>query len=242
MLERLMGMWRTSLHLLLTKIYKLDSILRNIKTGKNNKTCDICGWQGKYYDSFYNIRTRKREVSICPRCKAVDRQRGIYKYLKEYYSDTWKGKVLEVAPHSSNPINKALGNADYASIDMDDSRAMRQMDLTALTFADAMFDIIVCIHVLEHIQDELKAIQEIYRALRKGGKALFSVPIGYYGDPNGTHTIEFGKRMFYGDEGHYRSYGLDFNEKLQSVGFNVDVVKVDGDNEYIYACGKRQWN
>lgn len=39
------------------------------------------------------------------------------------------------------------------------------------------FDLIVCSEVLEHIKDDGKAVSKIYSLLRKGGEALFSVPL-----------------------------------------------------------------
>ena len=51
-------------------------------------------------------------------------------------------------------------------------------------------DAVICKAVLEHIDDPFKAVSEIYRILKPGGKCLVSVPflypyhaeIGYYGD------------------------------------------------------------
>lgn len=56
-------------------------------------------------------------------------------------------------------------------------------DIEAMTFADGSFDAVLCLEVLEHVQDPLKAATEIQRVLRPGGKVFVSTPFltGYHG-------------------------------------------------------------
>lgn len=54
-------------------------------------------------------------------------------------------------------------------------------DGTATPFKSEIFDKIICLQVLEHIIDDMKAISEIYRLLKKGGEVCLAVP---YGMPN----------------------------------------------------------
>jgi SAM-dependent methyltransferase len=53
-------------------------------------------------------------------------------------------------------------------------------DLTALPFADAAFDLVVCKHVLEHLERPASAIQELARVLRPGGRLLILTPNRYH--------------------------------------------------------------
>lgn len=55
---------------------------------------------------------------------------------------------------------------------------VRQGSLTALPYADAAFDRVLCLDVLEHLsfEDQPRALAEIHRVLRSGGEALVSVP------------------------------------------------------------------
>ena len=213
--------------------------------------CNICGWYGKEFGSFYNEIMSQDEEVICPNCRSEPRQRALFKYLQEEFLSNYIYIIrernflcLEVSPDPSNPVEKALKGISYTSIDLDESRAMFQMDLTDLTFKNGTFDMVVCSHVLEHIEDDVAAIKQIHRVLRDGGTALIQVPIGYYDDPDGKSTVEFGERRFYG---HFRTYGYDFSDKLMRAGFRVDVVRFANDdassrlamgNEAIFKCRK----
>lgn len=63
-------------------------------------------------------------------------------------------------------------------------------DIHKMPFEDASIDAIICIAVLEHVEDPIRASKEIYRVLKRGGDAFFFVPFlyyyhaekGYYGD------------------------------------------------------------
>ena len=98
---------------------------------------------------------------------------------------------------------------------------MFKMDLTKLIFKDFTFDLVVWSHVLEHIEDDLTAISGVHRVLEKDGTAFIQVPIGYYEDPLGKCTIEFGERKFYA---HVRSYGWDVSERLKEAGLKVNII------------------
>jgi len=49
--------------------------------------------------------------------------------------------------------------------------------LTALPFADASMDAIVCTEVIEHIPDDAAAVAELARVLKPGGVLIASVPL-----------------------------------------------------------------
>lgn len=50
-------------------------------------------------------------------------------------------------------------------------------DVNSLPFSDKIFDCVVCVSVLEHILDLKRPINEIYRVLKKGGIAVFGIPV-----------------------------------------------------------------
>jgi len=216
----------------------------------NLRYCNICRWQGRRFNSFYNARMHQHEESICPNCGSQPRQRALFKHLRSEFLATYlyaikeKGIIcLEIGPGLS-PVEKALKGVVYISVDLEDPCVMYQMDLTKLIFKDFTFDLVVCSHVLEHIEDDLLAIGQIYRVLQKDGTALIQIPIGCYEDPLGKCTMEFGKRRFYE---HCRSYGWDFNERLIEAGFKVNVIRFANydssqlgiEKEAIFECKKQ---
>jgi len=100
-------------------------------------------------------------------------------------------------------------------------------DITNLPFDDNSFDVIFCNHVLEHIPDDTKAMQELYRVMKPGGWGVFQIPI----DEQRQHTFQDDsitdpeeRSRIFGQYDHVRVYGLDFYDKLRQIGFNVQPV------------------
>ena len=219
------------------------------RLAQNIRYCSICGWRGKRFGIRYNEIMLRDEEIACPNCLSEPRQRALFKYLRGNFLTTYLYTIkernflcLEISPARSDPVRKALNGIVYISVDLDESKAMFQMDLTNLTFPDFTFDLAVCSHVLEHIEDDSAAIAQIYRVLKKGGTALIQVPIGYYDDPPGKRTVEFEERRFHE---HCRSYGWDIKERLMKVGFRINIIRyvdssmgLDMENEAIFECRK----
>ena len=95
------------------------------------------------------------------------------------------------------------------------------MDVTNLEFEDNIFDSIICNHVLEHIPQDMKAMEELYRVLKPGGWAILQVPIWAFK----TVEISGAKRdeylQLYGHSDHVRRYGFDYIDRLKTSGFIV---------------------
>lgn len=92
------------------------------------------------------------------------------------------------------------------------------MDITSINFKDIFFDIVICNHVFEHIQDDIKAMSEILRVLEKGGLAILQVPI----DENLLETFEDDtvispkeRKKAFGQSDHVRQYSNDYAERLK---------------------------
>jgi SAM-dependent methyltransferase len=51
-----------------------------------------------------------------------------------------------------------------------------QCSLTELPFADGQFDLVVCLDVIEHIEDDMRALRELRRVTVAGGHMLVMVP------------------------------------------------------------------
>ncbi|HKD18497.1 MAG TPA: class I SAM-dependent methyltransferase [Thermoanaerobaculia bacterium] len=122
--------------------------------------------------------------------------------------------------------------------------AVTNQNLERLTFPDARFDVVLTSDVLEHVRLEARAHREIRRVLKPGGVYVFTVPhfrdrptiervrIRDEGDPSRDEDVL--PREYHGDanseEGRalaYRSFGIDLDEKLRRLGFEVDYEKRD---------------
>lgn len=53
-------------------------------------------------------------------------------------------------------------------------------DIHHMPFADETYDAIICESVLEHVEDPIRAAQELYRVTKKGGYCYVYVPFLYY--------------------------------------------------------------
>ena len=100
-----------------------------------------------------------------------------------------------------------------------------RVDISNIPFDSASFDAAICIHVLEHVENDRQAISELYRVLRPGGWALISVPIDFervtYEDPAIVSREE--RKKHFGEEQHVRIYGCDFANRLEAAGFEVQL-------------------
>ena len=94
-----------------------------------------------------------------------------------------------------------------------------------IPYDDEQFDVIYNSHVLEHVPDDLKAIGELYRVLKKDGICIIMIPLS---DLSETLEEEYStpelRKKHYGEEDHLRKYGKDFKQRLESVGFTVEEI------------------
>ena len=122
---------------------------------------------------------------------------------------------------------KKLNHIDLITADLYSPIVDVKADICDLPFEDNSFDIIFCNHVLEHIEDDKKAMQELYRVLKPDGFGIFQIPQDYsrektYEDL--TITSPEDRAKHFGQYDHVRIYGLDYFDRLRSVGFKVNEV------------------
>jgi SAM-dependent methyltransferase len=171
----------------------------------------------------------QRENVLSPSTLSLERHRLLWLYLKnetEFFSENLK--VLHFAPEQAFYERfRKLKNLDYTTTDLNSPLADVQADICHLPFKENEFDFILCNHVLEHIPDDTKAMQEIYRILKPGGTAILQIPQ----DLNRKKTFEDDsitdrkeRERIFGQYDHVRIYGRDYFEKLRNIGFKVEEV------------------
>lgn len=185
---------------------------------------------GKSYKRFLPYGyTNIRENVLAPGTLSLERHRLFWLYLQnetDFFSRPQK--VLHFAPEQAFWQRfKNLPHLEYMTTDLNSPLAEVKADICNLPFESNHYDFIICNHVLEHIPDDTKAMQEIFRVLAPGGTAILQVPY----DRNRAHTFEDDtitdpkkRTEIFGQYDHVRVYGLDYFKKLNSIGFEVNPV------------------
>lgn len=105
---------------------------------------------------------------------------------------------------------------------------VQRIDITEIDLPDERFDLIICNHVLEHVQDDAKAMSELCRVLGKGRPAVLQTPYSRtlansFSDPK-INSDQL-RSKFYGQEDHVRVYGCDLFAKLEAAGFHLELKR-----------------
>jgi len=206
----------------------------------NRYQCPFCGsFLRKFIpsgESHSILREKKvigggyRKNVSCPVCYSTDRSRLLYLFLRYLTTIcTERMSVLHIAPEPQlQRFLESIPKISYLSADINEKKAMVQMDIMHIQYPDEYFDAIICSHVLEHVDNDLKAMAELYRVLKTGGWAILQVPFSpvlqeTFEDPSIVTPEEREKK--FGQNNHVRLYGNDYVQRLHSVGFHVDVYK-----------------
>lgn len=185
---------------------------------------------GKYFRKFlpYGYENQRENV-LSPSTLSLERHRLLWLYLKnetDFFSAS--KKMLHVAPEQAFYKRfRKMKNLEYTTTDLHSPLADVKADICALPFESNTYDVIFCNHVLEHIPDDKKAMEEIFRVLRPGGMAILQIPQDLsrektFEDDSITDPKERAK--IFGQYDHVRIYGKDYFDKLRSVGFTVEEV------------------
>jgi len=182
---------------------------------------------GKSFRKFLPYGYDKvRENVLSPSTLSLERHRLFWLYLKNettFFSE--KNKVLHFAPEQAFYKRfRKMKNLDYTTTDLNSPIADVKADICNLPFEDNTYDYIFCNHVLEHIPDDLKAMQELYRVLIPGGTGIFQIPQDLTKNitfEDNSITDQKVRTQLFGQYDHVRIYGRDYFDKLRSVGFTV---------------------
>ncbi len=171
---------------------------------------------------------KQRNNALSPSTLSLERHRLLWLYLKnetDFFTSEEIKKVLHFAPEQAfYKLFRNQKNIDYTTTDLFSPLADVKADICNLPFDDNSYDIIFCNHVLEHIPDDTKAMQELFRVLKKGGMAILQIPQDLnrtvtFADDSITDQKE--RAEIFGQYDHVRIYGRDYFEKLRSIGYTV---------------------
>lgn len=212
-------------------IIKNESIVRyfyyQFYRGKRFQ-CNVCH---KKLREFISLKSGEK---LCPFCGSSSRNRRLWNILKSEFlkSDI---RVLHFSP--SRSLKRYLSkdsSLNYITSDfLGEFDADKHYDITNISERDNSFDLIICYHVLEHIEDDQKAMNELYRVLNKGGSCIIQTPFkdGKIYVDNTIKTAE-DRLKYFGQEDHLRIYSVDgLKDRLINNGFEVKISKFNEDKE-----------
>ena len=183
---------------------------------------------GKSYRKFLPYGYGKqRSNALSPGTLSLERHRQMWLYLQnetDFFTKNYK--VLHIAPEQEFLRKfKQMKNLDYTSADLFSPIVDVKADILELPFENESFDVVICNHVLEHIEDDRKAMSELYRVMKRGGWGIFQIPMKNslektYEDFSIKDPKE--RQKHFGQYDHVRWYGMDYFDRLRSVGFETE--------------------
>jgi len=165
-----------------------------------------------------------RENAICPICGSMDRERLVQRFLELEVAPI-RGRILHVSPEPGlGAWLRRQPSVVHIPGDKHPRYRMQAFDIENLPFSDGSIDGIVCNHVLEHVDDDQKAMAELYRVLMPGGWAVLQVPFSLVLEgtaEDASISSDADREENYGQRDHVRLYGRDYPDRLRAAGFTV---------------------
>ncbi len=194
------------------------------------KECPVCGAQRRKFLPYGY--SEQRENALCPGCLSLERHRLLWLYLKEQTSlfETLP-KLLHIAPEVSlmKRLKKVYSSQSqrYITADLESPLATMHFDVQDIPLADGSVEVVICNHIMEHVEDDLRAMCEIRRVMKTGGWGVILVPIDYsrettFEDDSITDPKQ--RAEIFGQYDHRRIYGRDYPRRLREAGFQVEEV------------------
>ena len=191
-----------------------------------SRTCPVCGAHlRKFMPYGYDT---PREDALCPRCLSLERHRALWMLITDRDMPELRGRLLHIAPEACfiKRLRRMLDRAggEYVTADLESPLADLHFDVQQIPLEDGYADIIICNHLLEHVADDRRAIAELYRVMRHGGRGIVTVPVDMsraqtFEDDTVTDPAE--RARIFGQYDHRRICGRDYAERLREAGFEV---------------------
>lgn len=220
----------------------LRSLIYPLYKGENYE-CNICK---KHLKDFVLVENGNL---VCPICGSLPRTRRLWKLLNDKYLRP-EIKILDFSPSRAIYRNlKKNKTITYFPTDFENEfLADYRFDITNIDSESESFDLIICYHILEHIDSDQQAMDELFRVLKSDGTCLIQTPFKdgeTYEDFSITSKEE--RLTHFGQEDHVRMYSVDgLKSRLEKSGFLVDVQAFSkniffglSDKEHILFCTKK---
>jgi hypothetical protein len=193
------------------------------------RECPVCGTKRRKFLPYGYVTSR--DNALCPNCLSLERHRLLWLWLQRE-SDLFerRPRLLHVAPEVClmRHLRKAYKGheEDYVTADLESPLADLHFDIQHIPLADESFDVVFCNHIMEHVEDDLQAMREIHRVMRRGeGWGVILSPVELerektFEDDSITDPEE--RTRIFGQYDHRRVYGRDYADRLREAGFEVE--------------------
>ncbi len=174
------------------------------------------------------------DTYACDACGASDRERLYALWLD---TEIARGSIsrglrlIHFAPeHVLSGKIRASGFFDYHTADPQMTGVDHVVDLMNLPFPDNSFDLFICSHVLEHVENDDTAISELFRIVNRGARSILMAPIIVGLEQtleDASVTTDAERWRCFGQNDHLRIYAHDdYLRKIKAGGFVVEELGI----------------
>ncbi len=192
--------------------------------------CPLCGSRYRKFMPYGYVTSR--DNALCPHCLSLERHRLLWLYItRETDLAARLPRTLHIAPEVCimrhlKPLFKAQRD-NYVTADLESPLADIHFDVQQIPLADNSFDVVICNHLLEHVESDMKALGELYRIMRPKGWGVLLSPV----ELTRPTTFEVDsitdpdeRTRFFVQYDLRRIYGADYIERLRRAGFEAEQI------------------
>jgi len=178
--------------------------------------CNICG--NRFFGPGPGGRRSfdGKSMPRCTRCQSLERHRALRSFWLGLPKDFLATKdVLQFS------TDRSVDKKWFKDFEVSIYGGENSIDVQDIKRPDHSYDIINCVHVLEHIPDDRKALREMLRVVKPDGFIVLAVP--------SPLQLERTNDWGYPDEkqhGHFRIYGQDITNMLDDVVGKENYVQI----------------
>jgi SAM-dependent methyltransferase len=167
----------------------------------------------------------------CPHCGSSDRERHLRLFFDRLglFEKLTGASILHIAPEAGlSALLRQCNLSRYVKGDLFPADpSIQTINVEQIDFPDETFDMVICNHVLEHVERPSVALAEIRRVLKPGCRIVCQTPYAMrlsktFEDP--LLQTEQDRLFFYAQQDHVRMFARDIEDLIRAAGFSGRIV------------------